>query len=153
MQYFGMECLLPQIEMVSTSRRTGIVRTKKVPVLPGLIFVTEVDLDLAPGRHAMSKSPFVRGVKLFPGNSRLVMSKHEIQELSSMERIKSKTRPVDKRPEIGSRVELADGPFTGFSGIVEKHSGDHPDMFCVEVEIFGRSTPLWLFRKNIKGAK
>ena len=51
--------------------------------------------------------------------------------------------------EIGQKVTIIDGPFNGFSGVVKSISPDKRKVF-VEVEIFGRPTPVEIDYYKIK---
>jgi transcriptional antiterminator NusG len=44
---------------------------------------------------------------------------------------------------VGSEVEIKDGPFTGFVGVVDKVDSDN-EKLTVMVSIFGRMTPVEL---------
>jgi transcriptional antiterminator NusG len=50
---------------------------------------------------------------------------------------------------LGSEIEIADGPFAGFVGLI-KEVDDEAERLTVEVSIFGRMTPIELGFNQVK---
>jgi len=145
----GYETYLP---MVAIRRRDPVIATRwltvRVPLLPGYGFLRMTQTE---SREPIEATRGVRGMLKRPDGrlacapdadiSRLLLGDEERLEL-----------PKEHGPvlKIKARVRVDDGPFTSFPGVVKECDGVKT---LVEVEIFGRLTPIWLDRASVTEVK
>jgi len=92
--------------------------------------------------HMIRKTPGVLGF-LGAGQNPVPLSQEEAEKvLSEVEERKSKPTPKVEF-SVGDKVEITDGPFVNFSGIVEEVY-PNTQRLKVSVSIFGRATPVEL---------
>jgi transcription termination/antitermination protein NusG len=92
--------------------------------------------------HMIRKTTGVLGF-LGAGKSPVPLSEEETAKiLSEVEERKSKPTPKIEF-SVGDKVEITDGPFVNFSGVVEEVHQDR-ERLKVSVSIFGRATPVEL---------
>jgi len=139
----GLSDKFEQIEVPSEST-IEIRRGKKVPtdkkLLPGYILVKmQMDDD---AYHLVKNTQRVVGF-LGPEGRPIPVPQAEV------DRLMNTVAEGEERPrstiiyEIGEQVKVTDGPFDGFSGMVEDVDTEN-ERLKVAVSIFGRATPVEL---------
>ncbi|MEO0342928.1 MAG: transcription termination/antitermination protein NusG [Pseudomonadota bacterium] len=139
----GMHDQIEEV-LVPTEEVIEIRRGKKVPVekrfMPGYVLVR---MDMSEkGYHLISNINRVTGFLGQPGKP----SPMRDREVDS---ILNRVVEADEKPrslitfDIGEIINVTDGPFEGFSGMVEEVD-DENQRLKVTVSIFGRETPVEL---------
>ncbi|MCD7714170.1 MAG: transcription termination/antitermination protein NusG [Prevotella sp.] len=132
------ELLLPMEKQ--TSLRNGKRVEKEKLRLPGYLFVlADMNGDVA---HALRFTPNVLGV-LGGMDNPTPVSSAEINRMVGAAEETFVRSEMDIPYLVGETVKVTDGPFTGFSGVVEEVSTEKRKL-KVMVKIFGRKTPLEL---------
>ena len=134
---FG-EILVPTEQVVESTGKEKRTTTRKF--FPGYILVEMKLTERA--WHCIKDTDRVTG---FVGNATNPppVPEHEIQRLKAqMVEGTAKPKPVFSYEE-GEAVRVTDGPFGGFSGVVEEVKPDKGRVI-VSVSIFGRATPIEL---------
>ena len=90
-----------------------------------------------------------RVIKFLGGKEPVAISQKEIERIIGQ--MKGEVAVAAKKSEftVGSEVDITDGPFAGFVGIIEKID-DESERVTVMVSIFGRMTPVELGFNQIK---
>ena len=113
---------------------------KDQQLFPGYLII---EMEMVPeSMRAVTASP--RALRFLGGLEPVPLSKKEIDRIISQ--IKGEVEVVKKRDDfiaVGSEVEIKDGPFAGFVGVVEKVDHEN-EKLTVMVSIFGRMTPVEL---------
>ncbi len=132
------ELLLPTEKQ--TSLRNGKRVEKEKLRLPGYLFVlAEMNGDVV---HTLRFTPNVLGVLGGMDNPSPV-SEAEINRMIGAAQETFVHSEVDIPYLVGETVKVTDGPFSGFSGVIEEVSTEKRKL-KVMVKIFGRKTPLEL---------
>jgi len=115
-------------------------------LFPGYVLI---EMELVPGIVRMVTSN-PRVMRFLGGKEPVPLSTKEVERILSQMRGEVKVSP-EKRSEftVGSEVEIKEGPFAGFMGIIEKID-DENERITVMVSIFGRMTPVELNFNQIK---
>ncbi len=113
---------------------------KDQQLFPGYLVI---EMEMAPEAvRTVTSSP--RVLRFLGGTEPVPISKREIERILSQ--MKGEVTISKKREDfiaVGSDVEIKDGPFAGFVGVVDKV--DHEsEKLTVMVSIFGRMTPVEL---------
>lgn len=110
-------------------------------VFPGYVLV-KLAVDVEDGEYAMSDDTWyvirnTRGVTGFvgPESKPVPLSDEEVLALGV------EKRQVEVAYQVGDLVNMIDGPFGGFSGVVEEIDADK-DLVRVMISMFGRETPV-----------
>ncbi len=132
------EVLVPEEEVIE------IRRNKKVTVprrfMPGYVLVRMEMTDQ--GYHLITSINRVTGF-LGPQGRPMPMRDHEVEAiLGRVEEGENQPRTMISF-DIGEKVNVTDGPFEGFDGMVEDVDDDNQRL-KVTVSIFGRATPVEL---------
>ncbi|MBD3367550.1 MAG: transcription termination/antitermination factor NusG [Candidatus Eisenbacteria bacterium] len=120
--------------------KDGKRRTSERKLFPGYLLI-EMDMN-DQTRFLVTNTP---GVSAFIGTT----SGPQPLEQSDIDRIlgRIEKKPSKERPEIpyqvGDQVRVIDGPFTGFSGLIDEVDAERGKV-KVMVSIFGRATPVEL---------
>lgn len=122
------------------------VDAKDQQLFPGYLII---EMEMSPQTmRVVTLSPrvlhFLGGVEPVP------LSQKEINRILSQ--MKGEVAVAKKREDlvaVGSEVDIIDGPFAGFVGVVEKVDRDN-EKLTVMVSIFGRMTPIELGFYQIK---
>lgn len=120
----------------------------------------ETDQQLFPGYMVIEMEAVPEALRLVLSSSRVIkflggkdpapLSKKEIDRILSQ--MKGEVAvAISKVAEfnVGSEIEIADGPFAGFVGMIDKVDSE-AEKLTVMVSIFGRSTPVELRFDQVK---
>ena len=123
--------------------RNGKKKTREKSFLPGYLLI-EADLQ----GEVVQAIKDVPGVIGFLGSERgqtpVPLRKSEINKiLGKAEELNEMGESLENPYHVGEMVKVMDGPFNGFSGVVEEVMEDKKKL-KVMVKIFGRNTPLEL---------
>jgi transcriptional antiterminator NusG len=139
---FG-EVLIPAAKMRQMFEE---VDSKDQQLFPGYL-ILEMEMNPETQRAVVS-SP--RVLRFLGGVEPAPLAKREIERILSQ--IKGEVEVKKKREEViavGTEVDIQDGPFSGFVGVVEKVDSEN-EKLTVMVSIFGRMTPVELGFHQIK---
>jgi transcriptional antiterminator NusG len=150
MQDYVAQVLTPS-EKVYQMRKMKDGKSKKIPIerntLPGYVIV-HANLNNGEVLHTIKSIPGVIGFLNVDGASSNEMPK-PMRE-AEINRLIGKVESTDENEIkhdlafiVGERVKVMDGPFNGFTGIVEEVF-DEKKKLNVMVTIFGRNTPVEL---------
>jgi transcriptional antiterminator NusG len=141
------EVLVPTEEVIEIRRGKKVTSERRF--MPGYVLV---HMDMTDrGYHLITSINRVTGF-LGPQGKPMPMRDGEVNGiLKRAEEGEAQPRNLI-RFEIGEQVKVADGPFEGFTGMVEEVD-EHANRLKVTVSIFGRPTPVELeFTQVSKGA-
>ena len=143
--YFGEVLVVTQDV---TEMRNGKRVTTKRKLFAGYVLVEMVLNDDT--LHFLTNVPDVRsGSFVGPGNKPTPLSEPEVDRILGRMR-KPEDKAVQEIPfQVGDSVEVMDGPFSDFSGIVNEVNPDKGKL-KVMVSIFGRETPVELDFLQVK---
>lgn len=141
------EVLVPTEEVIEIRRGKKVTSERRF--MPGYVLV-HMEMSNR-GYHLISSINRVTGF-LGPQGKPMPMRDEEVNQiLNRVEEGEVAPRNLI-RFEIGEQVQVTDGPFEGFSGMVEGVDEEHSRL-KVTVSIFGRATPVELeFTQVSKGA-
>jgi len=145
-----LEEYIPQILIPSEKvyeMRNGKKRIRERNFFPGYVLVS-ADLTYGEAMHVINSIPGVIG---FLGNNSSSTSKEPVAlRQSEINRILGKVDESEDMEEkfdtsyiVGETVKVMDGPFSGFTGMVEEVFEEKKKL-NVMVKIFGRNTPVEL---------
>lgn len=145
---FASVCLDVKVPFeVVVETKDGVRKESKHKVLPGYILI---ELDLPENdtwKNYTTQIKRIQGVTGFLTSSRtarpLPLSKEEMSNiLQKTGEIKAEKAFRPKQNfAVGETVKVMDGPFSGFTGVVEEVNVEK-SRIRVSVEIFGRPTPV-----------
>jgi transcriptional antiterminator NusG len=134
---FG-EVLVPTEEVIEVRRGKKVTSERRF--MPGYVLV-QMEMSNR-GYHLVSSINRVTGF-LGPQGKPMPMRDSEVNAiLNRVEEGEAAPRNLI-RFEIGEQVQVTDGPFDGFAGMVEEIDEPH-NRLKVTVSIFGRATPVEL---------
>ncbi len=119
--------------------------SKDQKLFPGYVLI---EMESIPETlRLVTSSP--RVLKFLGGKEPAPLSKKEIEKIISS--MKGEVVVTSAKPEFNenSEVEISDGPFAGFVGIIDKVDKD-AEKLTVMVSIFGRLTPVELSFEQVK---
>jgi transcriptional antiterminator NusG len=138
----GMEDKIFQVVVPmeeETEVKDGKKRIVKKKVFPGYVLVEMIMND--DSWYVVRNTPGVTG---FVGSGARPIPLQEQEVKVIMGEVKPDVPPPPKiRLEVGQQVEVREGPFEGFTGVVEEVHHDRGKVRVV-VSMFGRDTPLEL---------
>lgn len=119
--------------------------SKDAQLFPGYVLV---EMESAPQTIKLVTSS-LRVIKFLGGKEPVAISQREIERIRGQ--IKGELAVAAKKTDfaVGSEVDITDGPFAGFVGIIEKIDEEN-ERVTVMVSIFGRMTPVELGFNQIK---
>jgi len=130
---------------ITVEKRNGKTKTKERKLFPGYVFV-RMNLYKNEERTELNEKVwhFVNGIK---GVSRIggVMTPEEVSEWITMPGSEETApQPVARSQfNVGDQVEINDGPFTGFKGVVKEIDVER-GFLRVETVVFNRATMMEL---------
>ncbi len=138
---FG-EVLIPEAKLKSLFEEED---QKDHQLFPGYILV-EMDMNAVTMRIVTSSS---RVLRFLGGLNPVPLRQREVNQIRSQ--MSGKITLTSEREDfsVGSEVEIKEGPFAGFVGIVDKVDKDS-EKLTVMVSIFGRMTPVELGFHQVK---
>jgi transcriptional antiterminator NusG len=135
--------------LVPTARMQGIFNVgeeqQDEQLFPGYVLV---EMELAPqSMRLVLSSP--RAIKFLGGKDPAPLSKKEADRVLSQ--VRGDVVVASKKSDFveGSEIDIVDGPFAGFVGIIEKID-EEDEKLTVMVSIFGRMTPVELSFNQVK---
>ena len=143
--YFGEVLVVTQDV---TEMRNGKRVTTKRKLFAGYVLVEMILNDET--LHFLTNVPDVRSSSFVgPGNKPTALSEAEVDRILGRMR-KPEDKAIQEIPfQVGDSVEVMDGPFSDFSGIVNEVNPDKGKL-KVMVSIFGRETPVELDFLQVK---
>lgn len=119
--------------------------SKDAQLFPGYVLI---EMESAPQTIKLVASS-LRVIKFLGGKEPVAISQREIERI--LGQIKGEVTVAAKKTDfaVGSEVDITDGPFAGFVGIIEKIDEEN-ERATVMVSIFGRMTPVELGFNQIK---
>jgi transcriptional antiterminator NusG len=114
-------------------------------LFPGYILI-EMEMKQETMRLVTSS---LRVLRFLGGKDPAPLSKKEITRILKQVQGEIEVGPKKEEFSVGSEVDIADGPFAGFVGIVESVDSEN-EKIKVMVSIFGRMTPVELGFHQVK---
>ena len=140
--YFG-DILIPAAKLRQMFEASD---TKNQQLFPGYLLI---EMEIVPGViRGVTAAP--RVLRFLGGDEPAPLSQKEIDRILSQ--MKGEVTVGKKREEfiaVGTEVDISEGPFAGFVGVVEKVDPEN-EKITVMVSIFGRMTPVELGFYQIK---
>jgi transcriptional antiterminator NusG len=130
------EILIPSAKM---KKNFSALEEEDEQLFPGYMLVeAEMSPDVI---HMVTESP--RVIRFLGGKNPIKLSKKEVNRI--FENVESGVTLSSEKVEfaVDSEVSIIEGPFTGFTGVVEKIDLE-TERLIVTVSIFGRMTPVGL---------
>lgn len=119
--------------------------TKDQQLFPGYVLV-EMESDPRLIR-AVTLNP--RVLRFLGGKDPVALSSKEVERILAQMKGEVVFSAETTEFSVGHEVEICDGPFTGFVGIIERVDSDS-EKLTVMVSIFGRMTPVELAFSQVK---
>ncbi len=165
-RWYSVSVLSNFEKKIAEQIRTSVIEAGLEDEIEEVLVPTEEVLEVRRGKKVTSERRFMPGYVLV----RMEMSNKGYHLISSINRVTgflgAQGKPMPMRDEevnailnrveegeaaprnlirfeIGEQVNVTDGPFEGFSGMVEEVDEDHSRL-KVTVSIFGRATPVEL---------
>jgi transcriptional antiterminator NusG len=143
----GLEEQFGQVLIPSTRLKQmfDAVENKDAQLFPGYVLI---EMEAAPQTIRLVSSS-LRVIKFLGGKDPVAISQKEIDRIIGQ--MKGEVTVAAKKSEftVGSEIDITDGPFAGFVGIIE-NIDDENERVTVMVSIFGRMTPVELGFNQIK---
>lgn len=118
---------------------------KDQQLFPGYMLI---EVEMRPEVIKLVKSN-IRVVRFLGGTDPVPLSQREVNRVSSQITGEITVSSEEQDFVIGSEVEIKEGPFAGFMGIIEKIDREN-ERLTIMVSIFGRMTPVELGFQQIK---
>lgn len=118
---------------------------KDQQLFPGYMLI---EADMCPEVIKLVKSN-IRVVRFLGGTDPVPLSQREVNRVTSQITGEITVSSEEQDFAIGSEVEISEGPFAGFMGIIEKIDREN-ERLTIMVSIFGRMTPVELGFQQIK---
>ncbi|BDD02982.1 transcription termination/antitermination protein NusG [Aureibacter tunicatorum] len=138
---------LPQVLIPSEKvyeMRNGKKRVRERNYFPGYVLLSA---DLSHGEMA----PFIKSVPSVigflseaGGGDPVPLRQSEVNRiLGKVDEVEASEQEVEAPYIVGEQIKVMDGPFSGFTGVIEEVSEERKKLKVV-VKIFGRNTPVEL---------
>ncbi len=114
-------------------------------LFPGYILV-----EMEPAQQAIrlvSKTP--RVIRFLGGMEPVPLTQREVEKIISQMKGEITVAQTEQEFSVGSEVDISDGPFAGFVGVIDKVDSENKKL-TVMVSIFGRMTPVELGFHQVK---
>lgn len=144
MQGLFKEIIVPVVEVPEIKRGKRIITEKKF--MPGYILIKMQMTD--DSWHLVKSVPKITGFlggKTTPQS----LSDTEVKRIFSQLEHETKTASISSLHNIGDKVQVIDGPFDSFSGLIEDVDVESQRL-RVSVSIFGKATPIELSFTQVK---
>jgi transcription termination/antitermination protein NusG len=139
---FG-KILIPSAKMKSIFE--SVDEAKDQQLFPGYLLI---EMEMTPETSKLVlDSP--KAYKFLGGRSPMPLSAKEIEKIVSQVRGEVIVSSEKERFAVGSEVDISEGPFSGFVGVVDKIDSEN-EKLTVMVSIFGRMTPVELNFNQVK---
>ncbi|WP_017732378.1 transcription termination/antitermination protein NusG [Nafulsella turpanensis] len=145
----GLEEFIPQVLIPSEKvyeMRNGKKRVRERNFFPGYVIVS-ADLSHGEAYHVIDSIPGVIGfLGSGEGNAKtpVPLRQSEINRiLGRVDEVEDAGEKLETPYIVGESVKVMDGPFSGFTGVVEEVFEERKKL-NVTVKIFGRNTPVEL---------
>jgi len=140
------QALVPVQEMVEIKNGKKVTVERKL--YPGYVLV-----EMAMSQEALHVVNSIQGVIKFVGSGRLPqpLRQDEVNRLLGIAEAVPESEPREEIPfMVGQAVEITEGPFSDFSGVVEEVLPDKGKV-KVSVSLFGRPTSVELDYLQLRG--
>lgn len=148
-----------QIKQEGLEDKIGDVLVPSVEVQQMFDVDSKVGQQLFPGYmliHMESDPEIIRLVQSAPrvirflgGADPVPLSQKEVERIMGQIKGDVVIKPKELPFELGAEVEISEGPFAGFMGVIEKID-EESERLTVMVSIFGRMTPVELGFNQLK---
>jgi transcriptional antiterminator NusG len=138
------DIVVPVIEVPEIKRGKQVITEKKF--MPGYILIKMKMTDES--WHLVKSVPKITG---FLGSKTQpnAMSEAEVQRIFRQLESESKNAGTSSLYNVGDKIQVIDGPFDSFSGVVEEVDGAS-EKLKISVSIFGKATPIELSFTQVK---
>ena len=144
MSDFFEEIVVPVVEVPEIKRGKKVLAEKKF--MPGYVLIKMNMTDES--WHLVKSVPKITGF-LGSKTTPQSLSDNEVKRIFSQLEAESKTASVSSLYNVGDKVQVIDGPFDSFSGVVEGVDIEGQKL-KVSVSIFGKATPIELSFTQVK---
>lgn len=138
------DIVVPVIEVPEIKRGKAVITEKKF--MPGYILIKMQMTDES--WHLVKGVPKITG---FLGSKTRPnpMSEDEVQRIFKQLESATKDASTSSLYSVGDKIQVIDGPFDSFSGVVEEVDGAG-EKLKISVSIFGKATPIELSFTQVK---
>lgn len=144
MSDFFEEIVVPVVEVPEIKRGKKVLAEKKF--MPGYVLIKMKMTDES--WHLVKSVPKITGF-LGSKTTPQSLSDSEVKRIFSQLEAESKTASISSLYNVGDKVQVIDGPFDSFSGVVEEVDIEGQKL-KVSVSIFGKATPIELSFTQVK---
>ena len=143
----GLQDCFGQVLVPATQTNKGVAlpKQKDEQLLPGYVLI-EMELNHETMRLVTSS---MRVLRFLGGKEPTPLSKKEIERIVGQVKGEIEVGPKKTDFSIGGEVDIADGPFAGFVGVIEEIDAEN-EKLTIMVSIFGRMTPVELGFHQVK---
>jgi transcriptional antiterminator NusG len=138
------EIVVPVIEVPEIKRGKKVLSEKKF--MPGYILIKMEMTDES--WHLVKSVPKTTGF-LGSKTTPQALSEGEVQAVFKQLEVESKNASSSSIYNVGDKVQVIDGPFDSFSGVIEEVDAE-AQRLRVSVSIFGKATPIELGFAQVK---
>lgn len=144
MSNFFEEIVVPVVEVPEIKRGKKVLAEKKF--MPGYVLIKMNMTDES--WHLVKSVPKITGF-LGSKTTPQSLSDNEVKRIFSQLEAESKAASISSLYNVGDKVQVIDGPFDSFSGVVEEVDVEGQKL-KVSVSIFGKATPIELSFTQVK---
>lgn len=144
MSDFFEEIVVPVVEVPEIKRGKKVLTEKKF--MPGYVLIKMTMTDES--WHLVKSVPKTTGF-LGSKTSPQSLSEAEVKVVFSQLEAESKNASTSSLYSVGDKVQVIDGPFDSFSGVVEEVDIESQKL-KIAVSIFGKATPIELSFTQVK---